>query len=128
MQESDLIIRKSFSVSHNNGDMWAEDLDALYDFTEIVENKFMEDLKTIRRPSSPSVIAINLNQTVITQHLATVIFEGLISAGNVRKVAFVGIDKEGLRIMKQTSKKYRTDFVYQYFNDFVIAKDWLIPK
>jgi hypothetical protein len=127
MEKSDLIIRKSFSAPHNNGEIWAENLDSLYDFSEIVEGKFMEDLKIIRRPSSPSAIAVNLNQTVVTQSLITVILEGLISVGKVRKVAFVGLNKESIHMIKRLSKQYKLDFGYQCFSDFVKAKNWIIP-
>jgi hypothetical protein len=127
MKKDDLIVRKSFVIPHNNGEMWAEELDSLYNFSDIIQSKFLEDMKSIRRPSSPSIIAINLNQTMITKHLATIIVQNLIDAGSsVRKVAFVGLDKEGLCNMKQVFKNYNTNFTYQYFVDFARAKDWLI--
>lgn len=127
MKKDDLIVRKSFAISHNNGEMWAEELDSLYDFSDIVESKFKEDMKTIKKPSSPSFIAINLNQTMITEHLATLIIENLNDAGSsVRKVSFVGLDKKGLKIMKNIIKNYNISFVYQFFDDFIKAKDWLI--
>lgn len=127
MKKEDLIVRKSFATTHNNGELWAENLDSLYDFSDIVESKFLEDIKVIKRPSTPSIIAINLNQTKVTKNLALIIIQGLIDAGSsVRKVSFVGLDKEGLYIMKQVFKNYNINFVYQYFNDFVKAKDWLI--
>jgi len=67
MKRENLIIRKSFAISHNNGDIWAENLDALYDFNDVVESKFLDDIKIIKRPSTPSIIAINLSETVITK-------------------------------------------------------------
>lgn len=127
MKKDDLIIRKSFTISHNNGEMWVENLDSLYNISDVAESKFLEDMKTIRRSSSPSIIAINLKQTMITKHLAATILENLIDAdSSVIKVAFVGLDKEGLHIMKQVSKNYNINFSYRYFDDFVKAKDWLI--
>ena len=127
MQKEDLIIRKSFSISHNNGVIWGENSDALYDFEEVVESKFSEDMKTIKKPSSPSAIAMNLNQTAITKRLAAMIIENLIEAGfGVRKVAFVGLEKEHLHNMKQAIKNQSTGFVYRFFGNFVAAKDWLI--
>lgn len=127
MEKDHLIVRKSFAISHNNGEMWAEELDSLFNFSDIVESKFLEDMKTIRKPSSPSIIAINLNQTMITNHLATIIIENLIDAGSsVKKVSFIGLDKKSLNIMKKVFKNYNPNFVYKYFDDFVEAKDWLI--
>lgn len=38
-----------------------------------IVNKFLQDMKLIARPSSPSIIAISLNQAIITTHLATLI-------------------------------------------------------
>ncbi len=126
MKREDLIVRKSFSASHNNGELWAENLDALYDFEDVVEHKFLEDMKTVKRPSTPSIIAMNLNQTKITKHLATIIIEGLVDAGSsVRKVAFVGLEKEYVQLMKQVIKTHNVCFVYHFFDDFMIAKDWL---
>lgn len=61
MLKEDLIVRKSFAIAHNNGYIWIENLDSLYDFTDVVESKFLHDMKIIKKPSSPSAIAINLN-------------------------------------------------------------------
>lgn len=127
MLKEDLIVRKSFSAPHNNGYIWAENLDSLYDFTDVVESKFLEDMITIKRPSSPSAIAFNLNQTTVTENIATLIVDNLINAGNsVRRVCFVGLDKESLKIMKRVFKNYRVSFEFNFFDDFVKAKDWLI--
>lgn len=127
MEKDDLIVRKSFAISHNNGEMWAEELDSLYNFSDVVETKFLEDMKMIKKPSSPSIIAINLNQTMITKRLATIIIENLIDAGSsVTKVSLIGLDKEGINIMKKVFKTYNPNFAYKYFGDFVKAKDWLI--
>lgn len=120
MRKEDLIVRKSFSASLNNGEIWAENLDSLYDFEDVVENKFLEDMKLIARPSSPSIIAINLNQTIITKHLSTLIIKNLIEAGSsVRKVAFVGITREDLALVKGVMKNYNPTFVYQYFDQMI---------
>ena len=127
MKKEDLIIRKSIIASHNNGEIWGVNSDGLYDFEDVVESKFLEDMKAIRRPSTPSGIAINLNQTVVSKHLAVVFMENFVGAGaSVRKVAFVGLDKDSLHNMKQVIKTYDIHFAYQFFDDFMIAKDWLL--
>lgn len=126
MKKEDLIIRKSFVLPYNNGELWAEELDSLYGFSEIVESKFLEDMKMIRRPSTPAVIAINLYQTLLTKHLAEIILKNLVDAGaSVRKVAFIGLDREGLRMMKQEIKSSNANLVHEYFKDIDKAKEWL---
>ena len=82
---------------------------------------------TIRRPSSPSAIAINLNQTMITKDLAALIVDNLIDAGSsVMRVTFVGLDKEGLKNMKKLLRNSVAAFSYKFFDDFAKAKDWLV--
>lgn len=129
MLKEDLIVRKSFAIAHNNGCIWIENLDSLYDFSDVVESKFLDDMKIIKKPSSPSSIAINLNQTQITKDIGSLIVENLIDAsftGSIRKVSFVGIDRKSLKIMKKIFCNYNVKFEYNFFNDFVKAKDWLI--
>lgn len=129
MLKEDLIVRKSFAIAHNNGCIWIENLDSLYNFTDVVESKFLDDMKIIKKPSSPSAIAINLNQTQITKVIGRLIIENLIDAsfiGSVRKVSFVGIDRKSLKIIKKIFCNYKVKFEYSFFDDFAKAKDWLI--
>jgi hypothetical protein len=127
VKREDLIIRESFIASHNNGAIWAVNLDALYDFEDIAINKFLEDLKEIKRPSTPSALAINLKETAVTKRVAEAITDGLVQAGTgVRKVVFVGLEKESVRIMNHVMKNRDIGFACKYFSDFMEAKDWLI--
>lgn len=127
MNREDLIVRKSFAISHHNGFIWAENLDALYDFADIVESKFLNDMKQIKRPSTPSMIAINLNETTTKENLAETIVGGLVDAGgSVRKVAFVGLRRKYISIMKQALNSHNAGFTFRFFDDFMEAKDWLV--
>ncbi len=128
MEHKGSYLMKSFALPHNNGEMWGSNLDALGGQTDALERRFLEDMAVIRRPSSPGIIAMNLYQTVVTQELADLMMAQLNDAGpRVTRVAFIGLDRSGLRHMKDAGKRHNVKFVHKYFADFVLAKDWLIP-
>jgi hypothetical protein len=124
-----LIVRPSMSLYFGGGEIWFEQLDALSVYTDIVKDKFLGDLKTIRKPSSPSRIAVNLNETFVDHELAELIAkELLMSEGFITKIAFVGLDSKAKSMLEAVFKKFKCFFEYKYFSDYEKSKEWLVGE
>lgn len=121
-----MIVRKSFRLPFRNMEIWSEELDALSVYTDVVREKFLEDMKIINRPSSPSLIAVHLNETLVDEEIAGLITSELSKAGkNVRKVAFVGLNFSARRMFKAQLENCGAEFIYNFLNDYEAAKEWL---
>lgn len=129
ISKESLIIRPSMAMFFGGGEIWFEQLDALSVHTDIVKEKFIGDLKTIRKPSSPSRIAVNLNETLVDRETAEIIAtELLMSEGFITKIAFVGLDFYAKAMFEAVFRKYKCPFVYKYFSDYERAKEWLVGE
>lgn len=127
--KENLIIRRSFKLAFSGGEIWGEELDGLNVYTDIVLDKFLKDMETIRKPSSPGLIAIHLNETLVEEALAKVIVTELIEAKqSIRKVAFVGLNHNAQKITKSILKKESPSFAYSFYSDYEKAKEWLVGK
>lgn len=125
----ELIVRPSFKMAFGGGEIWFEQLDALYDFTELVMDKFRSDVPVFSRPSMPSVIAVNLKETLVTDELAELMARSFSEAGrSVTRVAFVGVDGDGRGIIKKYLRKYPAQYAYKLMSDFEKSKEWLVGE
>jgi hypothetical protein len=119
--------KKSFSLSYNGGEIWCEHLDALYDKTELLKQKFMEDLLQIQKPSSSSFIAVVVNESDIDgEILDQIINEFSNLKRQLRKVAFIGLTMKMKRYVKRRSA--HTNFLIICMDDLEKAKEWLIKN
>ena len=125
-----LIIRESFAMYYGGGQIWFEQLDALSIHKDIVRDKFLKDLEIIRRPSTPAFLAVNLNETQVEKDIAEMIANGLWKVERqILKVAFIGLDREGRKLIKKALQSYVEDkFVYHFFEDYEKAKEWLVQE
>lgn len=115
--------KKSFSIYYNGGEIWAEHLDSLEDKKDLVIEKFKEDLKTISKPSTSSFIALNLDETVVTDDIIKLILDSFINLGKpLKKVAFVGLGSKYKRYIKKQSLPFQA----VCFDDYEKAKEWLV--
>ena len=115
--------KKSFSLYYNGGEIWAESLDSLEDKKELVIEKFKVDLKTISKPSTSSFIALNLDETVVTDDIIKFILDSFINIGKpLKKVAFVGLNSKYKRYIKKQSLPFQA----VCFDDYEKAKEWLV--
>ena len=122
-----LIIRKSFKLPFSGGEIWGEELDRLNIHTDVVIEKFLKDMVTIRMPSSPGLIALHLNDTLVDEGLANVIVTELAKAKQaVHKVVFVGLNHTAKKLMKAILEKESVSFAYSFNNDYEKAKEWLV--
>ena len=95
--------------------------------TDIVIEKFLKDMKIICRPSSSASISINLNETLVQKDIAELIVNKLSNVKrHISKVAFVGLDGTGKRLIKSSLKNENSSFCYRFIDDFEKAKEWLI--
>lgn len=69
MNEPVGINKKSFSMFFGGGEIWFEHLDGLYGYTNLAIEKFEKDYQECKRPSFPSLIAINLDETEVNDRL-----------------------------------------------------------
>lgn len=125
-----LIIRESFAMYFGGGQIWFEQLDALSVHKDIVKEKFIKDLEVIRRPSAPAFLAVNLNETLVDEDIAGMIVAGLrMVERRILKVVFVGLNKEGKKLLKKALRNFMEDkFVYQFIDDYEKAKEWLVQE
>lgn len=124
-----MIIRQSFRISFNNAELWNGCFDGLGDSEELIRQKLADDMKEIRRPSSPSLILLNVYGTVLANDLTGFILEQLASAQPyVKKVAVSGLEWKYKNTMIKYIKKRQgpLPFAIAFFDDLQKAKEWLI--
>ena len=127
MREPVGVNKKSFSMFFGGGEIWFEHLDGLYGYTQLAIEKFEKDYLEFRRPSLPSLIAINLDETDVNEKLIHTITEKLLR-GEKRftRVVFVGVNGVVKRNIKSLLGK--APFACNFINDFEKAKEWLIGE
>jgi len=126
IEKEKLVIRDSFILPFAGGEIWCTELDSLSIYTDVVKNKFLNDMDTIRKPSSPAAIGINLTNTLIDTDIADLIIKELNSIKRPIRVAIIGINIKGKMKFNFELKKQEGFFVYKYFTDPEKAKEWLI--
>ena len=131
ISKEDLIVRESMSMFFGGGEIWFEQLDALSIHKDIILDKFIKDMESIKRPSSPALIGINLDESIVDKEIADTIINNLSQSNRfVRKVVFVGLNSKGKKLIKQSIEKNINPlgFVYTFINDYEKAKEWLVNK
>lgn len=122
-----LIISPSMILPFNGNYIFYSSLDGLNVYNDIAIDKFLVDIKTIKRPSSPSLIAINLYGTIPDNDLIVTIINHLIKSGvSVRKVVFVSINAKGKKLVKSALKNQKPTFICSFNDDYEKAKLWLV--
>ncbi len=126
--KEDLIIRRSFPLPYANTEIWCFELDSLSVHTDIMVSKFLQELPAIRRPSAPSLVFINLAQTLVTKESADIMISRLLSISRLKKVAFVGLSVAIRTYLGARLNKHDGLFAYGFFSDLEQAKVWLVSK
>ena len=122
-----LIVRKSFKLAFRGGEIWCEELDSLYDYTDLLRKKFNEDMKEMCRPSNSAFIAVNLNQTFADENLCNYLADAFAEIKRpLKRLAFAGISKKCRKWMGTAFNNHSIKFEYDFFEDFEKAKEWLI--
>lgn len=118
--------KKSFVLPFGGGEIWFEHLDGMYQYTELVLSKLIQDAEMFCLPSKPGVIGFVLNETVVNQAVVDEIEEVLCNGTkSFRKVAFIGTNREIKRSINRALYN-KADFLIGFFEDFERAKEWLI--
>ncbi|WP_310604435.1 hypothetical protein [Anaerosporobacter sp.] len=119
------VMKQSFCIFFNNGEIWIEHLDGIYGYTNLALEKLELDFQQFKRPSMPSVMAVNLEETFITDTLIQSITEKLLyGSKQFRKVVFIGVSRQKAKEIKKALGK--PNFLVSFINDFEKAKEWLI--
>lgn len=119
--------KKSFSMAFGGGEIWFEHLDGMYGHTYLAVEKLESDYTQFRRPSAPSLIAVNLDETAVDVELINAVAEKLLNGGKrFTRVAFVGTDKASRRKIKNALGG--AQFAIEFINDFEKAKEWLVSE
>lgn len=119
--------KKSFSMYFGGSEIWFEHLDGIYSFTDIAIEKLEKDHLSFKRPSAPSLIAINLDETEINDRLIAAIANKLLNGGKrFTRVVFVGTDSYSKRKIKTALAA--SSFALSFINDFEKAKEWLVSE
>ncbi len=120
-------IKRSFSMFFGGGEIWFEHLDGIYIYEDLVLKKLNEDSKSFSRPSKPSLICFNLDDTQITENIISTIADKLMNTEKVfTRVCFVGTDRKSRKAINKilTGRKFALDFI----DDFEKAKEWLVSE
>lgn len=128
--------KQSFPMYFAGTEIWFSHLDGMHAFTDEVIQKFLKDIPRIAKPSAPSLVAIILDETVVTAPLMAVLTDKLMAISPyVQKVVFVGLNPAVKRKMerrfrdKMTSAESPTSsFAIHYSNDLEVAKEWLAGR
>lgn len=129
IRKEDLIIRDSMQLAFAGCDIWCIELDSLNIYTEVAITKFLRDIDLAKRPSSPSLIALHLNETLVDIDLVTVMVTELTKANNaISKVAFIGLNHSSKKLIKTALNRMEICFAYNFINDYEKAKGWLANK
>lgn len=126
-----LILRESRAMFYGGGEIWVEDLDALSIHKDILLSKLQEDMKKICKPSAPSLVAVNLSETLVDEEVAEVFAKELCGGGEfIRKVVFVGLRGRRKALVRRAlrARERPPAFVYTFENDYEKAKQWLMDK
>lgn len=119
--------KKSFSMFFNGGEIWFEHLDSLYDQTELIKQKFTQDLLEIQRPSTSSFIAVILDESNINSEILDLIINKFLNLNKqLRKVVFIGLTLKMKRYVKKRSA--HTNFLIICMDDLEKAKEWLVKN
>lgn len=119
--------KKSFSMFFGGGEIWFEHLDGIYEHTDLAIEKLENDSKQFKRPSGPSLIAINLDETEVNSELINAISDKLLNSGKrFTRVVFVGTNKAVQLELKKTLAG--GGFALKFINDFEKAKEWLVSE
>ncbi len=128
IEKEDLKFRRSFPLPYANTEIWCFELDSLSVHTDIMVRKFLQELPAICRPSAPSLVFINLSETLVTKDSADIIISRLLSIGRLKKVAFVGLNVVMRTYLGARLNKHDGLFAYGFFADLEQAKIWLVSK
>lgn len=119
--------KKSFAMYFGGGEIWFEHLDGIYEYTDIALQKLENDYPTFRKPSAPSLIAVNLDETLINDKLIQALADKLAGGGKLfTRVAIVGADGGTKRKLKKAL--CGGGFALKFINDFEKAKEWLVSE
>lgn len=119
--------KKSFSMYFGGGEIWFEHLDSLQKRDDLALAKLEADSCLFLRPSLPSVIAVNLDETRVTAALISALQKYLMHAGkHFTRVAVVGLGPVvRIRLRRALAG---ASFALGFTNDFEQAKEWLVQK
>ena len=128
MEKYELGINKnSFSLYFGGGEIWCEHLDSLCDRKDLFFEKFDNDLKTIKRPSASSYLAVIVDETDIDREMIDYLLDTFISLDKpLKKIAFIGLDNKWNKYINKKNKG--TYILMKSISDLEEAKNWLIDN
>ena len=122
------IKKKSFELYLNGGSVWCEYLDGMGSFKDKVKEKFLNDCKTLKKPSTAAYMIINLDKTEMDAEIISCIVNEIIACDKrFMRIAFVGVKKRKERLAFIEIQK-QTGCSINFFDDFEKAKQWTLPK
>jgi hypothetical protein len=123
------IVRESFAMFFGGGKIFFVQLDGLYDNKALVMEKFERDMQTLKKPSAPSQMGLQLKDTVVDREMAQSMLLQMNSPDqHMQKVAIVGLKWTDKRLFKRLIRTMDPPvrYVHDFFEDFEQAKIWLV--
>lgn len=123
--------RESFSLPYAGSELWYSCLDALKNNDDLIREKVLAEERLIRRPSTSSLVLYHLYDTIVNYALAEIIVNSLFRLeGSIQKLAVIGLSPEGRSNIKKVLRQsgLQINITTQYFDDFELAKEWLVKR
>ena len=119
--------KKSFPIPFGGAELWCEHLDGIYEYTDLAIEKLQADYQQFKRPSMPSLIVINIDETLMTDSLIAEIAKTLLTDGKIiTRVSIVGADR---KVKKKLSEALcAAHFVLGFNRDYQKAKEYLVSS
>lgn len=119
--------KKSFSLPFGGTEIWCEHLDGIHEYTDLAIEKLQSDYLQFKRPSMPSLIIIDIDETVVTDSLVSEIAKTLLADGKViKRVCIVGADR---KVKKKLSEALcAAHFVFGFNRDYQKAKEYMVSS
>lgn len=116
--------KKSFAMFFGGGEIWFEHLDGIYNHTNLAIEKLERDYLCFKAPSKPSLIAVNVDETVVTDELIAALKSKLAGDKYFTKVVIVGATAASKRKLQKALSG--NGFALAFMSDFEKAKEWLV--
>jgi hypothetical protein len=119
--------KKSFSMYYGGGEIWFEHLDGMYGYTDLAIQKLASDYIQLKKPSMPSLIAVNLDETQVNEELCNEIARAFtVKEKRYTKIVFIGVKRQQKKLLQRLLSN--NGFALAFINDFEKAKEWLISE
>lgn len=124
-QERAGLNKRFFELYFRQGSIWCEHLDSMGAMEAEVLRKLTEDARAFGRPSAPSRMIVNLDETVITDAVVERLAGEILGCGKrFVRIAFVGVGMRERRRLEALLQERAG--LLSFLKDYEKAKEWAV--